>query len=207
MFAGGRMWFNEEVPIGAALTRRGRVRSAVEKSGRSGPFLLVTLAFEIELDGRVAIREEQDLVYLPAERSSEANPPSTGTDSTRLAERWAWEAELPTDPAVLFRFSALTYNAHRIHYDDPYAREVEGYPGLVVHGPLQAVALAELSRRHAPDHRPTSFAFRAIRPAFVGEAVRLRGRPTGTDVELMAFDAAGATTVQASMSLERKGTA
>jgi 3-methylfumaryl-CoA hydratase len=113
------------------------------------------------------------------------------------ADDWPWSWDLPIGPTLLFRFSALTYNAHRIHYDRPYATGVEGYPGLVVHGPLQAVALAELCRRHDP--RPlAAFRFTALAPAFDDGPLRLRGRPDGGDgAELRALDVHGTAVMEA----------
>jgi 3-methylfumaryl-CoA hydratase len=115
---------------------------------------------------------------------------------------WVWRIDLATDPTLLFRFSALTYNAHRIHYDRAYATEEEGYPGLVVHGPLQAIGLAELCRRFVPDASLSSYAFRARTPAFDGPPLRLRGRPDGRGgAELVAFDHHGVPTLTAEVTL------
>jgi 3-methylfumaryl-CoA hydratase len=120
-----------------------------------------------------------------------------GTRTEREAPDWPWVWDLPIDPTLLFRFSALTFNAHRIHYDRPYATEVEGYPGLVVHGPLQAIALAELVRRH--DGRALSeFRFTARAPAFDQGPLRLRGRPADDgSAELRGHDHAGTLVMRA----------
>jgi 3-methylfumaryl-CoA hydratase len=119
-------------------------------------------------------------------------------------EAWDWELALPTGPTLLFRYSALTYNAHRIHYDRRYATEEEGYPGLVVHGPLQATAAAELCRRYVPERKLRSFRFRAVRPAFDGPTLRVVGRleADGENVTLAVLDHEGHKTVEAAATLE-----
>ena len=128
---------------------------------------------------------------------------SSGSDPKELVDKdWEWSSGLDVSPTMLFRFSALTYNAHRIHYDRDYATKVEGYPGLVVHGPLQAVALAELCRAHVPGRSLDSFTFRARRPAFDSGPLRLMGRLTASgQVELAAFDAQGSATMTATGEL------
>jgi 3-methylfumaryl-CoA hydratase len=207
MFAGGRLTFTGPLPVGRPLHRRSTVASTEEKAGRSGRLVFVTVAHDIGSGhGDLAVSETQDLVYRPVP------PPggTTGAGSASGAEAdidpdagWDWAFDLVPDAPLLFRFSALTYNAHRIHYDRPYATGVEGYPGLVVHGPLQAVALAELCRRHLPDRALATFGFRALRPAFDGNRLRLRGRITGAGaVTLTAFDHHGQPTMQAEATLQ-----
>ena len=198
MFAGGRLDLPVPVAVGRRLHRTSLVTSVTEKSGRSGDLVFVEVTHQLASAGRPVIVEVQDLVY----RGAGGAPPAAG-DPADDAAGWTWEQQLPVDPTMLFRFSALTYNAHRIHYDRAYATEVEGYPGLVVHGPLQAIALAELCRRHLPHHRVTAFSFRARRPAFEGAPLRLRGRLTEDHrVELVAVDADGHPTMTAEATLE-----
>ena len=198
MFAGGRLDLPLPVGVGRRLHRSSLVTSVTPKTGRSGDLVFVEVTHQVAEAGRVAIAEVQDLVYRGATAPAAGGDPPADDPAA-----WTWHEELATDPTLLFRFSALTYNAHRIHYDRGYATEVEGYPGLVVHGPLQAVALAELCRRHLPHHRVTAFSFRALRPAFEGAPLRLRGRPRGEDhVELVAVDAAGHPTMTAEADLE-----
>jgi 3-methylfumaryl-CoA hydratase len=152
---------------------------------------LVFVNVKHEVTGGGTAVDEQDIVYRePASGPTPAAEPAP-------PEEWDWAWDFAITPTLLFRFSALTYNAHRIHYDRRYATEEEGYPGLVVHGPLQAVALAELCRRHAPDRHLASFTFRALSPAFDDGALLLRGRPDGEAVELAAFDHRGARTMTA----------
>jgi 3-methylfumaryl-CoA hydratase len=157
-----------------------------------------------------AITETQDLVYrdappavtagaAPAMPAPAAQPAPDGPGPDDAG--WTWRIDLDTDPTLLFRFSALTYNAHRIHYDRGWAIDEEGYPGLVVHGPLQAIGLAELCRRFAPEAVLASYAFRARRPAFDGPPLRLRGRPDDRGgAELAAFDQHGVPTLTAEVT-------
>lgn len=165
---------------------------------------------------RPGIDERQRLVYRPAAAVGRLALSPASSGPTPVAEggtkrdgpgpddaRWTMGFELPVDPTLLFRFSALTYNAHRIHYDRAWATEEEGYPGLVVHGPLQALALADLCRRHHPSRPVTGFDFRALQPAFDDGPLRLRGclDGPGGQVELVAFDHRGRRTMSATCRL------
>jgi 3-methylfumaryl-CoA hydratase len=229
MYAGGRIELALPIAIGEPIHRRSVVSSVTEKSGRSGDLLFVEVTHELSCDSQSSVTETQDLVYRPASptASPAASPtasPATSPTASAAApagaasgsavpsggiadpgaddQHWAWRLELSTDPTLLFRFSALTYNAHRIHYDRAFSTEVEGYPGLVVHGPLQAIALAELCRRNAPDRCVATFTFRALRPAFDGSPLELRGRLRDEDHgELVAFDRDGRRTMTADVAL------
>ncbi|HEY2564318.1 MAG TPA: hypothetical protein VGI44_11440 [Acidimicrobiales bacterium] len=198
MFAGSRLWFPGKARIDRKLLRQSDVVSTTEKAGRSGPLLFVTIGHRIADEGEVVVREEQDIVYRPSEQHGTARRegpvPPTGD--------WTWGLDLHPTETMLFRFSALTYNAHRIHYDRTYAEEIEGYPGLVVQGPLQAIALAEVCRRYCPDRPMTSFVFRALRPAFEGGILRFRGRPNRSTVDLAVFDGSDRRTMEATATLE-----
>jgi 3-methylfumaryl-CoA hydratase len=205
MFAGGRIEFGSPIAVGEFIRRRSVVTSVTEKFGRSGELLFVEVTHELSCDSQTSVTETQDLVYRPASPSGAAtgSPATTGGTADAGADdrNWAWGLELATDPTLLFRFSALTYNAHRIHYDRAYATEVEGYPGLVVHGPLQAIALAELCRRNARDRRVATFTFRALRPAFDGAPLQLRGRARDDNhAELLALDRDGQRTMTADVA-------
>jgi 3-methylfumaryl-CoA hydratase len=221
MWAGSRVSFAGALGVGEPLRRRSEVSAVEEKEGRSGRLVFVTVDTRIGPDGgdggEAPISETQDIVYRPVVDTPGGSdrPPGSGSPSAPASpsaarapapdeETWDWGFELVPDPTMLFRFSALTYNAHRIHYDRTYATEVEGYPGLVVHGPLQAIALAELCRQHTPDRRLRSFRFRGLRPAFDGNPLRLRGR-LGDDgvVTLAALDHRGDNTMQAEAVLDR----
>jgi len=157
MFAGGRVEMLGPLRCGEPATRRTEIAKTVDKHGRSGPMTLVTVRHEISQRGRLVVHEEQDIVY----RSPTPLALPGAEDVAHRADDW----HLDTTPPLLFRYSALTYNGHRIHYDRDYARDVEGYPGLVVHGPLQAMLMTEWVRRNeaAPARRVE---FRLVAPAF-----------------------------------------
>jgi 3-methylfumaryl-CoA hydratase len=144
MWAGGRVRVSGTLRCGEPATRRSRVRSAQDKQGRSGPLTFVTVHHQVWQRGDVIVDEQQDLVYRTAAGST-GQRAAAATDDP-VVPPGDGERSIDVSPTLLFRFSALTYNAHRIHYDRGYARDVEGYPGLLVHGPLQALAMAETAR-------------------------------------------------------------
>ncbi len=176
MFAGGRVRFAEPLRFDDQVTRRSTLVAATPKTGRSGEMVFVTVRHEYLRDGAVAIVEEQDFAYRsqPAGERRALALAGPAEDGEQVAEP-AWRVRVEPDAAMLFRFSALTYNTHRIHYDHPYVTAVEGYPGLVVHGPLLALLLLELPRRFAPDRAVRSFAYRLRSPVFAGAAVEAVG--------------------------------
>jgi 3-methylfumaryl-CoA hydratase len=160
MWAGGRLEFQHSLRIGDELTRVSRIAAIDSKRGRSGELVFVTVCHEISDGLGLALLEEQDIVF--------RGPPLVGTSPTPAQPAIPAEFErlIVPDPVLLFRYSALTFNAHRIHYDLPYATGVEGYPGLVVHGPLLATFLLDLLHRQQPEARVRRFTFRAQRPLF-----------------------------------------
>ena len=154
MWAGGRVRASGPLRCGEPATKRTRLQSVQEKQGRSGPLTFIVVEHQILQRGRVVIDERQDIVYLDA--ASRAGQPPAPSGAGRVLPPADSEWAIEVSPTLLFRFSALTYNAHRIHYDRDYAREVEGYPGLLTHGPLQALAMAEAAREAESRHgRPT----------------------------------------------------
>jgi 3-methylfumaryl-CoA hydratase len=160
--------------VGRDASRRSEIVDRREKQGRSGPLTFVTVQHSISQDGETAVVDRQDIVYLPDRPSS----PSTSPGKAPKEDGWVSDVYQPAQPTTrtLFQFSALTYNAHRIHYDRDYAREAEGYPGLVVHGPLQALYLAEAMRRWCRSSgrpAPASCRYRLLAPLFLGDPVRL----------------------------------
>ena len=196
MFAGARLRFPHPLVLGRPATRQSVIRDVSTKEGRSGRLAFVTVGHMIRQDGEVCIDEEQDIVYrepgapVAAPTAIELPPVPAGT----------WTRTVAPDPILLFRFSALTFNAHRIHYDRSYATTIEGYPGLVVHGPLTAVMLLELLRSRT--HRTvTAFTFRGQAPLFDLAPYRLVGTPTDTRVELEAQGPDGSTSMTASAEL------
>ncbi len=144
MWAGGRIRTSGPLRCGEPATKRSRVLSVLEKQGRSGPLTFIVVEHRILQRGQVVIDEQQDIVYREAASSASQlpAPPEDGPAAQPANADWVIEIS----PSLLFRFSALTYNAHRIHYDRDYAMQVEGYPGLLTHGPLQALAMAEAAR-------------------------------------------------------------
>jgi len=178
MFAGGRAWRHGPLRIGAQATRRTWQASSAVKQGRSGPLHFVTVRTEISQGGRVVVTEEQDLVYRePAPATPAALAPAApGSPPAAAAAPPAGDAGQPVEvnPVLLFRFSALTYNAHRIHYDRDYARG-EGYPDLVVHGPLQALLMAELARPGLPER--CEYSYRLVAPLFDGQGLIVSAAP------------------------------
>ncbi|WP_114376451.1 FAS1-like dehydratase domain-containing protein [Elioraea thermophila] len=191
MWAGGRLAFPGTLRIGDRVRRTSTITAITEKHGASGPLVFVTVRHVIDGPSGCVIEEEQDIVYRdgsgPARKEAPPEPVPEG----------AAIAEIVPDPVLLFRYSALTGNGHRIHYDADYVREVEGYPGLVVHGPLQATWLAGLAARLRPQRRLARFSFRGLRPAFVGERLRLVGAESGDRVALSVRDPSGAVTLAA----------
>jgi 3-methylfumaryl-CoA hydratase len=163
MWAGGRVRTDGLLRVGRPATRRTAIAAVTEKTGRSGRLTFVTVSHQIEQDGVVVVDEEQDIVY----RDAGSAPAPSAVPAADPEPPGPGEWSIETSPVLLFRFSALTYNGHRIHYDREYARTVEGYPGLVVHGPLQALAMAEAARRR-PDATAADslFEYRLLAPLF-----------------------------------------
>lgn len=170
MWAGGRLTFLSPLRLGDTVTKTSTILSVTEKTGKSGTLVFVTVRHELSAGGTLAIREEQDLVY------REPAAASLPTPSAADAPTATWRETIDPDPVLLFRYSALTMNGHRIHYDRPYAIGEEAYPALVVHGPLQATLLIDLAARNlsAPI---TGFDFRGQQPAFDGAPLHVCGEP------------------------------
>lgn len=193
MWAGGRMEFRRALEIGSEVTRSSEILKVEMKTGRTGPMVFVTARFEIADDNGVCVTEERDIVY--------REPPSPGAPT--LAPKpapldAAWSRTIEPDPVLLFRYSALTLNGHRIHYDREFCRSHEGYPGLVVHGPLIATLLVELVRRNMPNSSVTAFDFRAVSPLFDTAAFKVCGvpDPDGRHVRLWAENSTGGVAME-----------
>jgi 3-methylfumaryl-CoA hydratase len=208
MFAGGRLRLDAPIGVGAELSSRSAVADVSVKSGRSGDLAFVTVRHELAADGVPVGTEEQDIVY---RSEAEGAPPrvvprpGTATPEPAAPEAAAeWRSELATDPVLLFRFSALTYNGHRIHYDRPYATQAEGYPDLVVHGPLLALLALELPRIHTPEQLVRSFAYRLVRPAFLPARLISLGRPAAPLAEITVGAQGAEPSLTATATLERK---
>lgn len=201
MWAGSRFAFHQPLRIGDAVTRSSTIDDVVEKNGRSGPLVFVKVRHEIRCNGaaEVALTEFHDIVYREAPSAVDTTPPP------RLAPSGAlWERKVVPDDVLLFRYSALTFNGHRIHYDRRYVTAVEGYPGLVVHGPMIATMLLDLLRHAMPEATVVSFEFRALRPVFDIHHFYVCGQPLANgDVQLWARDHEGWLAMEASAVLRQ----
>ncbi|MBV7265359.1 FAS1-like dehydratase domain-containing protein [Erythrobacter ani] len=187
MWASSRLHFRAPLTIGAVVTRTSRVASITEKTGSTGRLAFVDVEHETQANGTLAVLETQTLVYREAALSDAAlSPPPLGEGHF---DRDAWDVHkaLTPDPRLLFRYSALTFNTHRIHYDAPYARAVERYRGLVVHGPLTASLLLQVAAEKLGDNHLRTFEFRGMSPAIAGEELILAMRGGGSQYELGAF--------------------
>lgn len=198
MWAGGRLRFSAPLVIGAQATRTSRILDVNVKQGASGPLAFVTVAHEMAIGGQMAIYEEHDIVYRD-------NPqPGSAPPKAKLAPvSAAWSRQIVPDSVLLFRYSALTFNGHRIHYDRGYVTGVEDYPGLIVHGPLVATLLAELLRAQMPKRRLLAFSFRAVGPLFDIAPFSVHGEPDadGCTIRLWAANAQGELAMQAEATL------
>lgn len=194
MWAGGRLKFLQPLRVGERVTRASTILKVEAKSGRSGELVFVTVEHQLSGDGGVAVIEEQDIVY------REAAPPGSikGPEGEAPTPSAPWRREVFPDTVLLFRYSALTMNGHRIHYDRPYAMNEEAYPGLVVHGPLQATLLADLAVQNlkAPI---TGFDFRGMSPAFDGTLLHVCGEATEAGASLWT-EQAGAKSMTATIT-------
>ncbi len=197
MFAGADLAASGSLRVEARLERTSSVSDVRTKQGRSGPLMFVTVERQLQgADG--SVQERETLVY----REGAAAPPAPLTGPAVSDAAWTWARAVPVDPVLLFRFSALTYNAHRIHYDRDYAVGVEGYPGLVVHGPLQALLLADLAGRVLPGRTVSRFSFRSHAPVFDGAPLELRARPTTPEeVELAVLSPLGQPAMSATATM------
>jgi 3-methylfumaryl-CoA hydratase len=198
MWAGSRFEFRAPLRVGDAVTRTSTIEDVREKTGRSGRLAFVTVRHDLCCNdaSEPALVEWHDIVYREAKHPTDAEPPPQPASGDAQ-----WQRSIVPDAVLLFRYSALTFNGHRIHYDRVHATEAEGYPGLVVHGPLIATLLMDLLRRHRPEAEVASFAFRAVRPAFDGHALTLCGRSDGADVRLWAHDHEGWLVMEATATL------
>ncbi len=198
MWASSKVEFFAPLILGEAVSRTSRIISITEKSGGSGPLVFVDVAHETAGEAGLAVREVQSIVYRDAAASDAPLSPPVVSDETFDASGWGSHRMLVPSAPLLFRFSALTFNSHRIHYDFPYAQDTERYRGLVVHGPLTATLLLDLARRELGDNALANFAFRGLSPAICGEALHLVMRAQDDTIELGAFAADGRHVMAAS---------
>ncbi|MEP6961767.1 MAG: MaoC family dehydratase N-terminal domain-containing protein [Acidobacteriota bacterium] len=193
MWAGGRFEFHDALRIGDPIARTSRIVDIQEKQGRTGKLVFVVVRHEVHTPRGFALSEEQDIVYRELAGETPV-PPQAPADA-------AWERTIHPDDVLLFRYSALTFNGHRIHYDRRYCLEQEGYPGLVVHGPLIATLLLDLVRRNLPDRNIRKFQFRAVSPLFDTAPFTVCGKPEGASITLWARNSLGQLSMTASAEL------
>jgi 3-methylfumaryl-CoA hydratase len=199
MFAGSRLEFHAPVPFGAGIRRVSRIMDIKEKAGRTGPLAFVTTQHEVFAGPTLCVTETVDVVFREKSGNAAALPPGERREAQV-------SRTIKPEPALLFRYSALTYNAHRIHYDRDYATRAEGYPGLVVHGPLLATLLVDLLRRHRPEDRIRTFAFRAQRPVFDLSPFTVNLTDTAAGADVWANDGDGYVAMTGQIESGRSGT-
>ena len=201
MWASSKIAFHAPIAIGAVIERASRVVSVSEKEGGSGRLAFIDVEHMTRANGTIAVIETQTLVYREAAApDAPLSPPPPGDGSFDPAG-WDAHRSLTPDARLLFRYSALTFNTHRIHYDAPYAQAVERYRGLVVHGPLTASLLLQLAAAELGANRLRSFQFRGLSPAIAGEALHLVMRKSDKDFDLAAFADDGRQVTQASAAV------
>jgi len=200
MWAGSQLEFRAPVRVGDAVQRQSTIADVTVKEGRSGRLVFVKVRHELRCNdaAEAAIIELHDIVYRDARQPGDAEPTPTPAPSGA-----AWQREILPEEVLLFRYSALTFNGHRIHYDRRYVTQVEGYPGLVVHGPLIATLLMDLLRREMPAADVATFRFKAVRPTYDGQPMRVNGQmqADGKTVTLWAQDHEGWLTMDAVATL------
>ena len=191
MWAGSRLEFARPLTVGAEVVRRSSIAAVTSKEGRSGALVFVTVRHEVSDAEGLLLSDEHDIVYRGQAGGAAPAVPAPGGE--------AWRREIRPDPLLLFRYSAVTFNGHRIHYDHPYTTKVEGYPGLVVHGPLVATLLVDLLRRSRPGVALRSYTFKALRPLFDTAGFSTCGLPDGAgrSARLWTRDHEGAVTMEA----------
>ena len=202
MWAGGRLRWEAGNPlrVGQQVQRISTIRSVKHKTGRSGELLFVLVEHRFSNQDGLALVEEHDIVYRAA---AQAGDPASTPQKPPLDGQQTWSRTIVPDDVLLFRYSALTFNGHRIHYDRQYVTQVEGYPGLIVHGPLIATLLLDLLRRQLRGARVVAFEFRALRPTFDLHPFSVHGKPRedGRTIDLWAQDHEGLLTMQATATV------
>lgn len=177
MWAGGRVEFHKPLVTGRHAERQSRIKSVTEKTGRAGKLLFVTVEHHYRQDGQLCLSEEQDIVY--------KTPSAPKLSLDKPVEEAQWSVSITPSPLLLFRYSAVTFNGHRIHYDQPYATSVEGYPDLVVHGPLIATLMVQAFLDANPERTLVRVSYRGLRPLTVNKPFKVEGRISGDGKALL----------------------
>ena len=196
MWAASKIRFISPLRLGETVQKQSRIDSVKLKQGASGPLVFVTVDYLYSVEDEPRIAEQQTLVFVAKNRGA-----SPGTGLKEPIEPGAWSRRIEPDPVMLFRYSALTGNTHRIHYDRDYAIREEGYPGLLVHAPLTVTLLVDLLHEHCPGALITEFSFRAMRPLLDTASFTLHGQREGDEVILRALDTDGQLAVDATAVL------
>lgn len=191
MWAGGELTFSDDFRIGDEVVRRSTIEDVVLKTGRSGEMIFVTVRHRYSTPRGEALDERQDLVFRKLEAAGSGGQPAAATPPQTAVHTRKIEA----NPVLLFRYSAITFNGHRIHYDEPYVKNEENYPGLIFHGPLQANLLLDLATELRNGEVPQNFAFRSVHPLFAGGRISLNARPQESGTSLWVADQAGGVTM------------
>jgi|SRR5699024_10723665 len=201
MWAGSDLTFHAPILPGQLLSRTTTVESVTEKTGSTGPLCFVKLRHEITADGTPVTTDRHTIVYREAASPQEGSAARPPREDSPLPAGWDWSKSVRPDEVMLFRYSALTFNSHRIHYDHRYVTEVEGYPGLVTHGPLTATLLLDAFMSTHAEATVTGYRFTAKSPLFVNEQIHLVGRQTEGGVhELRAIAPGGTTAIAATVT-------
>jgi 3-methylfumaryl-CoA hydratase len=192
MWAGGELQIFEALRVGDAMTRSSKISDVTMKCGSTGVLCFVSVDHEITTPRGISVRERQDIVYRdnPPAQALVSAKPAPPSPPAQVSERHM------ADPVLLFRYSALTFNGHRIHYDRDYVTKVEGYPGLIFHGPLQASFIVELAARLHGGTAPRKFSYRGLQPLFEGSEFTVNANDTGGGMELWTANSAGQPTMK-----------
>ena len=199
MWAAGSMEVNRPLQMDIPAEKRSTIESVEFKQGRSGPLVFVAVRHDYWQEGQCALKEVQNIVYRGEAMGADPTPLDPPAVRTSV-----WSKVLTPDAVQLFRYSAVTFNAHRIHHDQAYVVDVEGYPGLIVHGPLTATLLMQFVDEKIGAGKIRTFSFRAKRPLYVNRPLTLHGNPTGRRVDLWVTDEGGYIAMQAEVHLNEE---
>ncbi|MDN6159376.1 MAG: MaoC family dehydratase N-terminal domain-containing protein [Brevibacterium sp.] len=201
MWASSQLEFHAPILAGQRLSRTTTIESITEKTGGSGSLCFVVLRHEVSADGVLATTDRHTIVYREATSAPTGSTAAPARADSQAPEGWDWVRSVRPNEVMLFRYSALTFNSHRIHYDHPYVTGIEGYPGLVTHGPLTATLLLDAFMKNHPEATVATYDFRAKSPLFAGEQIHLVGRSTGANThELEAIAPDGKTAIAATVT-------
>jgi 3-methylfumaryl-CoA hydratase len=190
MWAGGELEFFEPLRVGDETTRTSRISDVTMKTGSTGVLCFVSVEHVVTTPRGTAIRERQDIVYRDVSTAAAPSKPAPPPPVAKHRESHM------ADPVLLFRYSALTFNGHRIHYDRDYVTKVEGYPGLIFHGPMQAAFIVELAAKLHGGTAPKKFVYRGVQPLFEGSEFSINANDTDSGMELWTANSAGQPTMK-----------